>query len=197
VDLTILEVLRDTVLITCIALIPPLLLIDILVQRWQVFKLQKMILARLDSLIGTPIISVSRESINSSDTERRIERLEGGVLLLNERTSNDTELRAILNENNVLLRDFIEVMKSQQAVPIQQVQYRVEPDGKLGKHFPARISQNIETIAAPSKMELAINWLQEHSEDTALTGRDLEAARLPMGVRISYRTWNDAKKQLI
>jgi hypothetical protein len=63
----------------------------------------------------------------------------------------------------------------------------------LGNDFPVKISQQ---VATPSKMELAVQWLKEQPDDMTLTGRDLEIARLPMGVKISYRTWNDAKKQL-
>lgn len=61
--------------------------------------------------------------------------------------------------------------------------------------FPAQ-ERVIEPIAAPSKMTLAIMWLREHPEDAVLTGRELESLRQPQGVNISYRTWNDAKKQL-
>lgn len=51
-------------------------------------------------------------------------------------------------------------------------------------------------IAAPSKMELAIAYLRDHPEDAKLPGRDLEKKALPMGVKISYRYWNDAKARV-
>ncbi len=49
-------------------------------------------------------------------------------------------------------------------------------------------------VALPSKDELARQWLAEHPTDRELTGRELEATRNPMGVKISYVTWNKAKK---
>jgi hypothetical protein len=60
----------------------------------------------------------------------------------------------------------------------------------LPSHLP---SQNV-TVATPSKDELARQWFKAHPEDLNLTGRELENRRQPMGVRISYVTWNKAKK---
>lgn len=50
--------------------------------------------------------------------------------------------------------------------------------------------------ATPSKMALAMDWYANHPEDRHRPGRELEAAVRPMGVQISYKTWNDAKRAL-
>jgi hypothetical protein len=65
--------------------------------------------------------------------------------------------------------------------------------GKLGNHFPDS-SQAPQAVMAPSKQALAEQWFTDHPADRERTGRDLEQHVRPMGVRISYRTWNDAKK---
>lgn len=45
------------------------------------------------------------------------------------------------------------------------------------------------------KMQAAVAYLQANAEARMMSGRDLEAnAVLPDGTRVSYRTWNDAKK---
>lgn len=65
-----------------------------------------------------------------------------------------------------------------------------------GKSLENRFPSEIERIAAPSKMQLAIEWLKAHPEDMNMTGRDLKQQRKPAGVEISHKTWNDAKKQI-
>lgn len=60
-------------------------------------------------------------------------------------------------------------------------------------HLPEGLPQ---MIAAPSKLELAREWLVNHPEDMTLTGRELESLRTPLGVEISYVTWNKAKKEI-
>lgn len=68
---------------------------------------------------------------------------------------------------------------------------RVEVENpRLENDFPAFQ----RPTALPSKMELAKQWLVEHPEDMALTGRELKEQRRPMDVEISHKTWNDAKK---
>lgn len=67
----------------------------------------------------------------------------------------------------------------------------IQAGNALGNDFPT-----ISHVAAPSKMEVAKQWLIDHPEDQQLTGRDLETGRNPMNMKISYRTWNDAKKEL-
>lgn len=89
-----------------------------------------------------------------------------------------------------------EAMKSVQPPIVEVVtkapEMPISPVGNdLGKHFPTS-----QAVATPSKMELAIQWLKANPEDMKLTGRDLEALRMPQGVKISYRTWNDAKKDV-
>lgn len=65
----------------------------------------------------------------------------------------------------------------------------------VGNDFPT-ISQTHNPVATPSKLELAKQWLGDHPEHLGKAGRDLESAVAPQGVKISYRTWNDAKKAL-
>ena len=90
----------------------------------------------------------------------------------------------------------VETLKNQQITAVRPL------GNGLGNDFPTISQTNLAEIvkkvavATPSKMELAIDWLKTHPEDVVLTGRELEAARLPMGVKISYKTWNDAKKQI-
>lgn len=68
-------------------------------------------------------------------------------------------------------------------------------ENELGKSFSKpEIEREIVKTALPSKMELAVQWLREHREDMALTGRELKEQRKPQGVEISHKTWNDAKK---
>lgn len=57
--------------------------------------------------------------------------------------------------------------------------------------FPA---QNGNSLSP--KMAAAVQWLTEHPEDANLSGRELESARRPDGIKISYRTWNDAKGKI-
>jgi len=56
-------------------------------------------------------------------------------------------------------------------------------------HFPGQTMGNLSP-----KMQKAVQWLMEHPGDMALSGRQLESERYPGGERLSYRTWNDAKK---
>lgn len=46
------------------------------------------------------------------------------------------------------------------------------------------------------KMKCAIRWLQSHPEAASLSGRDLESRVIIDGKKISYRWWNEAKKQI-
>lgn len=87
-----------------------------------------------------------------------------------------------------------ELLKSwQPPQPVVIEKAASSPVGSLGNDFPGKISQ---LVALPSKMELAVQWLKANPEDSQLTGRDLEALRMPHDVKISYRTWNDAKKEV-
>lgn len=43
------------------------------------------------------------------------------------------------------------------------------------------------------KLSTAVQWLTEHPDDMMLSGRQLEQSRRPGGLKLSYRTWNDAK----
>jgi len=55
--------------------------------------------------------------------------------------------------------------------------------------FPIPIGNSLSP-----KMAVAVRWLEEHPEDMQIPGRELEQQRAPDGNRLSYRTWNDAKK---
>lgn len=66
----------------------------------------------------------------------------------------------------------------------------------MENHFPEFSKREI-TVSTPSKMQLAIDWLKEHTEDMKLTGRELKDLRKPLGIEISHKTWNDAKKHLL
>lgn len=50
--------------------------------------------------------------------------------------------------------------------------------------------------SAPSKLDLAIQHFKDHPEDKNVPGRDLEKTVKPGGVKISYKYWNTAKKQV-
>lgn len=65
----------------------------------------------------------------------------------------------------------------------------------VGNAFPS-IPSPAFPVATPSKLELAKRWLIDHPLDIDKAGRDLEKDAQPQGVKISYRTWNDAKKAL-
>lgn len=51
-------------------------------------------------------------------------------------------------------------------------------------------------VATPSKAKLAEKWLLEHEEHILETGQWLQGNCKPMGIEISYRTWNRVKKRL-
>lgn len=55
---------------------------------------------------------------------------------------------------------------------------------------------SVQTVALPSKMELAKQWFRDHPDDVHLTGRELSDKCYPMGVKLSHKYWNDAKKEL-
>lgn len=52
-----------------------------------------------------------------------------------------------------------------------------------------------EPVPTPSKKELVRQWFRDHPEDADKPGRELEKIA-PMGVKITYKTWNDVKKEL-
>ena len=52
-----------------------------------------------------------------------------------------------------------------------------------------------EAIAAPSKIEVCIEWLTQHPADAERTNRDLESNVMPMGIKVSRTYWGQAKKQ--
>jgi hypothetical protein len=60
----------------------------------------------------------------------------------------------------------------------------------VGNDFPSIPSE----VAAPSKRELVRQWFEKYPNDRGRTGRDLQENAKPMGVKISYRYWNDGKK---
>lgn len=93
---------------------------------------------------------------------------------------------------NDLLTAIFEAMKERPSMPPTLPDETVLSLGNdLGNDFPSS-----QAVAVPSKMQLALEWLHDHPEDRQLAGRDLERLREPMGIKISYRTWNDAKKQI-
>ena len=57
--------------------------------------------------------------------------------------------------------------------------------------FPSQIGSS-----QSPKLEAAIDWLVKNEHDRALSGRQLEKMRTPNGEKLSYRTWNDAKRQI-
>jgi hypothetical protein len=164
VSIPILEVLRDTVMITCIVLIPPLLILDIMVQRWQGYRTQQAILTRLEALMNRPVSAVSKDS--NSDTERRVERLEGGILVLNERISNDTELRTMMLENNRLLNDFIAAMRAGPVSPIVDI----SPVNSV--NLQDLQVQVVQKARRSPKLEQAIKWLRENRHE-GMTTREM------------------------
>ena len=67
-----------------------------------------------------------------------------------------------------------------------------EPGKRLGTDFPASQAP----LPILSKWELVEKWFAEHPEDRERTGRDLERSVNPMGITVSYKTWNNVKKTL-
>jgi hypothetical protein len=67
--------------------------------------------------------------------------------------------------------------------------------GKPVSDFPPE-RPSTTPVATPSKLELAKSWLKDNPSDKSLSGRELSAGRLPMGVQISHVTWNQAKADL-
>jgi hypothetical protein len=45
-------------------------------------------------------------------------------------------------------------------------------------------------------MALALKWLGEHDGHDQMTGEWLQENCRPMGIEISYRTWNRAKRRV-
>lgn len=101
---------------------------------------------------------------------------------------------------NERLDELIDVLKNQRVtreiireIVEQKPTESIFPRGNtLENHFPALS----KPVPLPSKMELAKQWLADHPEDLKLTGRELKDLRKPMGVEISHKTWNDAKKEI-
>jgi hypothetical protein len=82
--------------------------------------------------------------------------------------------------------------------PYMMMEMPASPLGNaLGNDFPtSQAVVEAEKVATPSKVELAKAWLIAHPGDMDKTGRELEQDARPEGVKISYRTWNDVKKEL-
>jgi hypothetical protein len=88
-----------------------------------------------------------------------------------------------MGETNGLLRAILE-----QQTAASSLDKALANPGKLfveGEMIP---------IGTVSKLELCKQWFIDHPEDRALTGRDLEALRLPQGIKVSRTYWNQAKK---
>jgi hypothetical protein len=87
-----------------------------------------------------------------------------------------------MQETNRLLAGILAAVEREKSLETQF------PQGKL---FPEAVVST--PLAAPSKLELAKQWLKDHPEDKKRTGRDLEKHVMPMGVHISHAWWNKAK----
>lgn len=57
-------------------------------------------------------------------------------------------------------------------------------------------SQTSQAKKASPKLEFAIQWLRQHPEHMLIPGRDLEAKVTMNGEPISYKWWNEAKKEV-
>ncbi|MFC1959139.1 hypothetical protein ACFLYO_00360 [Chloroflexota bacterium] len=62
--------------------------------------------------------------------------------------------------------------------------------------LPKQLDQPIVPIAAPSKTELALQWLRLHPKQADKSGRWLETNARPSHVKISYKTWNKVKRMV-
>jgi hypothetical protein len=94
-----------------------------------------------------------------------------------------------MDETNGLLRDILDALKTR---PVEAIERGVNPV----KSFNAGFNKAKMPVAVPSKAELCRQWLHEHPEDMALTVRELSALRQPLGIKISYVTWSQAKKEM-
>lgn len=111
------------------------------------------------------------------------------------------ELRAQRDDMKTFMDGVLDVLKNMtvtREIIRETVQYSTpkddfEPVVSVVNDLPAHLPQ---PAALPSKLELARKWLRDHPDDMQQSGRELEASCKPMGVEISYVTWNKVKKEM-
>lgn len=81
----------------------------------------------------------------------------------------------------------VEALKTVNAGSFSPIQTTIE----LGNYGNSQSSQ--EGKPSP-KLEFAMQWLRQHPEDMLVPGRELEARIMMDGKPISYKWWNQAKK---
>jgi len=178
VDLTIFTVLRDTVMITCIVLIPPLLVIltIVVIRQRQNDKLQTYLIDRLERLTITPVSSIV--SPVSADIERRVERAESGLLVLYERDKNTALLlqgiRDDIAKQTAVVEAWIAAMQSRPVAPIV-VEKPVSPGvQKTVQNYFEHSDTGRNKLSR--KLLNATEWVAKNDPDNRLSVR--EVARL-------------------
>lgn len=104
--------------------------------------------------------------------------------------------RLNMDQTNALIAEQTNVLRAALERMITASEMRQK--SAVANYLPTRFEGEKVTkhIAAPSKLEVAIQWLQEHESDREKSGRVLSKTVKPMGIEISRTYWDKAKKEI-